>query len=117
MSILTSVKQLLGIEDSVTVFDKDIIIHINTVFMMLNQLGVGPEIGFSIDDNTTVWIDYITKEQNQEAVKSYMYLNLKLLFDPPASGSVLLSVDRQIAMLEWRLNVQADEGGITDEQV
>ena len=107
-SILTSVKKLLGIEEDYTHFDADIIMHINTVFMILNQLGVGPDEGFSITDKTSVWDDYITDLQNFEAVKSYIFLKVKMLFDPPTGSAVTESYNRTISELESRLSMAAD---------
>ena len=107
-SILISVKKLLGIEEDYTHFDADIIMHINTVFMILNQLGVGPEEGFSITDKTSVWDDYIADLQNFEAVKSYMFLKVKMLFDPPIGSAVTESYNRTISELESRLSMAAD---------
>lgn len=108
-SILTSVKKSLGISEDYEIFDPDIIIHINSVFMILTQLGIGPEKGFTIKDKTTMWDEYIPDDDNSEAVKSYMYLKVKLLFDPPLSSIVVESINRMISELEWRLNVVAEE--------
>jgi len=107
-SILTSVKKLLGVQESYTNFDSDIIMHINTVFATLNQLGVGPELGFMIDDATDSWNDYITA-YNINMVKSYMYLKVRLLFDPPTSSVLMESMKNTIAELEWRLNIEVDK--------
>lgn len=107
-SILTSVKKLLGIAEEYTQFDEDIIMHINTVFLNLTQLGVGPEEGFSIEDDSAIWDDFIEDNIQLQAVKSYMYLKVKLLFDPPLSSSVVESMNRMIAELEWRLNVAVE---------
>lgn len=107
-SILTSVKKLLGIEEDYTHFDADIIMHINSVFMILNQMGVGPEEGFTITDASAVWDDYISGLQNFEAVKSYMFLKVKMLFDPPTGSAVTESYNRSIAELESRLNMAAE---------
>lgn len=115
-SILTSVKKLLGIEEDYTHFDADIIMHINTVFMILNQLGVGPEEGFSITDKTSVWDDYIADLQNFEAVKSYMFLKVKMLFDPPTGSAVTESYNRTISELESRLSMAADLNGHVREE-
>ena len=106
-SILTSIKKLLGITEEYEHFDADIIMHINTVFMILNQLGVGPANGFSIKDKSAVWSDYISDEENLEAVKTYMHLKVKLLFDPPSSSVVMECTNRMISELEWRLNISA----------
>lgn len=107
-SILTSIKKLLGIEEEYTQFDNDIIMHINSVFLNLTQLGVGPAEGFLIEDDTATWEDFIGGSNQLQAVKSYMYLKVKLLFDPPLSSSVIESMNRMIAELEWRLNVAVD---------
>lgn len=109
-SILTSIKKLLGVPKDYTQFDDDIIMHINTVFMNLTQLGVGPEEGFYIEDDKAEWLDYIDTYETTElnAVKTYIYLKVKLLFDPPLSSAVIESTNRMIAELEWRLNAAVD---------
>ena len=107
-SILTSIKKMLGVAEDYTEFDEDIITHINSVFLNLTQLGVGPEEGFMIEDDTAVWEDFIDDSIRLQAVKTYTYLKVKLLFDPPLSSSVTESFTRMIAELEWRLNVAVD---------
>ena len=107
-SILTSIKKLLGVAEDYTEFDEDIITHINSVFLNLTQLGVGPEEGFMIEDDTAVWEDFINDSIQLQAVKTYVYLKVKLLFDPPLSSSVTESINRMIAELEWRLNAAVD---------
>ena len=107
-SILTSIKKLLGIDEEYTQFDSDIIMHINSVFLNLTQLGVGPSEGFQIEDDSDTWEDFIGDSNHLQAVKSYVYLKVKLLFDPPLSSSVIESMNRMIAELEWRLNVAVE---------
>ena len=107
-SILTSIKKLLGISEEYTHFDADLIMHINSVFLILAQIGVGPSEGFSISDETAKWTDFIQDSIRLGAVKSFMYLKVKLLFDPPSSSSVIESTNKLIAELEWRLNVEAE---------
>lgn len=107
-SILTSIKKLLGITEEYDQFDPDIIMHINSVFMILTQLGVGPAEGFSIEDDTAVWTDFIQDVKKLESVKTYIYLKVKLVFDPPLSSAVIESMNRLINELEWRLNVAAE---------
>lgn len=108
-SILTSIKKLLGIAEEYTHFDADIIMHINSVFMTLTQLGVGPSDGFYIEDKTLEWIDFIDDPYKLQAVKTYVYLKVKLVFDPASVGSsTLASYERQIQELEWRMNVIAE---------
>lgn len=107
-SILTSVKKMLGIPEDYEHFDADIIMHINSVFMILTQLGVGPAEGFTIMDEDAIWSDFIQDKKTIESVKSYMYLKVRLLFDPPLSSAVIDSMNRLISELEWRLNVAVD---------
>ena len=108
-SILTSIKKLLGIAEEYTHFDNDIIMHINSVFTTLTQLGVGPSEGFFIEDDSTYWTDFIADLSKLHAVKTYIYLKVKLVFDPASVGSsTLASYERQIQELEWRLNVIAE---------
>ena len=107
-SILISIKKLLGIPEDYEHYDADIIMHINSVFMILNQLGVGPSNGFSITDKTAVWSNFISDNDNLEAVKSYVYMKVRLLFDPPLSSAVMECMNRMIGELEWRLNSEAE---------
>lgn len=107
-SILTSTKKILGINEDYTVFDLDIMTHINSVFTTLTQLGVGPAEGFYIEDSTAVWDDFIAPEANLSAVKSYVYLRVRLLFDPPSTSYHITSLKEQVLELEWRLTVQVD---------
>jgi len=115
-SILTSIKKMLGIEEAVTQFDTDIIININSVFMILTQLGVGPLEGFIITDKTDEWDDFLGDVITQEAVKTYIYLKVRLIFDPPSSGFVLDSTERMIKEFEWRLNSQAEAETEVEEE-
>ena len=107
-SILTSIKKMLGITDEYTHFDADIIMHINSVFADLNLLGVGPEEGFSIEDGTSTWDEFISDNVKLNAVKTYMHHRVRLLFDPPTSSVVMTSIEKQIAKFEWSLNVIAE---------
>lgn len=107
-SILTSIKKMLGITEDYTHFDTDIVIHINSVFSILTQLGVGPPEGFYIQDKTTIWYEYISDPNKIEMVKSYIYLKVRLLFDPPSSSSVIEAFNKQISEFEWRLNVAVE---------
>lgn len=108
-SILISIKKLLGIAEEYLQFDEDIIMHINSVFSILTQLGVGPDKGFSITDKKSVWSDFMDEDPRLEAVKTYVYLKVRLIFDPPLSSAVMECMNRQISELEWRLNVAAEE--------
>jgi hypothetical protein len=110
LSILTSIKKLLGIIEEDESFDTDIIMHINTTLFKLNQLGVGPSDGFSIEDKTVEWPDFIAARKDLEATKTYTYLNVRLLFDPPQMGYLVDAIKDQIKELEWRLNVQIENG-------
>lgn len=117
-SILQSIKKLLGITADYNQFDTDIIIHINSVFSILKQLGVGPENGFSISGEYDVWSDFISKENTQlQDVITYVYLKVKLIFDPPLSASVIDSIKQTIGELEWRLNVEAESQSYGEEEI
>ena len=107
-SILTSIKKLLGITEEDEHFDPDLIMHINSVFTILTQLGVGPSEGFRIEDESATWDDFIDEDDNLDSIKSYLYLRVKLLFDPPLSSTVIESMNRMISEFEWRLNVAAE---------
>ena len=108
-SILTSIKKLLGITEEYEQFDDDIIIHINSVFMTLRQLGVGPDNGYSITGKGNTWTEYLPSDDPDfQAVKSYMYLKVRILFDPPTSSAVMEAFNRSIAEFEWRLNLAAE---------
>ena len=111
-SILTSIKKLLGISENCTDFDTDIIMHINTVLMVLNQLGVGEE-GFQIEDKEAVWDEFVDSTK-LAATKSYVHLKVKLLFDPPLNSAIIEAIKESIKELEWRLNVKAESD---DEEV
>ena len=103
-SILTSIKKLLGIGEDYEEFDQDIIIHINTVLVALTQMGIGPEEGFTISDRTALWSDFIPDNMVKvENVKTYVYLKVKMVFDPPASSAVAEAINRNASELEWRL--------------
>lgn len=115
-SILTSVKKMLGITEEYEHFDADLIMHINSVFMILNQLGVGPSKGFIITDKFATWADFIQSGENLESVKTYMYMKVRLLFDPPMSSAVMESMKQMISELEWRLNVQSELNGKEENQ-
>ena len=106
--ILVSVKADLGIAEEYTHFDAQIIRHINSVFTILNQLGVGPSEGFHIEDELTTWTEFIENVGELELVKSYMSLRVRLMFDPPLSGTVMESMNNQIREFEFRLNAASD---------
>ena len=106
-SILDTVKKLLGIQPDYTNFDEDIMVHINTAFASLNQLGVGPADGFYVENDATIWDDYITS-CNLTMIKSYIYLKVRILFDPPTSSVLMDSMNRSIAELEWRIYLEGD---------
>jgi hypothetical protein len=113
-SILISTKKILGIAEDYTVFDLDIITHINSAFSTLTQLGVGPVNGFMIDDATAVWTDFIESDIQYNSVKSYVFLRVRQLFDPPSTSYLISAVEKQISELEWRLNVHREETGWVD---
>lgn len=108
-SILISTKKMLYLVEADTAFDHDIVVHINSVFADLHQLGIGPADGYAIDDTgTETWDDYITSgvlPMPLQSVRSYVFLRVKLLFDPPTTGYLVEATNEQIQKAEWRLNV------------
>ena len=115
-SILTSIKKLLGIVEDCEDFDVDIIIHINSVLVILNQLGVGDKV-FSIKDKSTTWQDYLgEKYKDLSFIETYIGQKVRLLFDPP-SGAVLEAINNSIKELEFRINVAVDTGEIVPSEI
>jgi len=104
-SILESTKKALGLAEDYTVFDQDIIMHINSVFSTLQQLGIGPLSGFAITDNTSIWSQFIADDNRYNSVRTYVYLRVRLLFDPPTTSYLINAMQEQIKELEWRLSV------------
>ena len=114
-SILTSIKKMLGIPEEYEHFDLDLIIHINTVLSILAQIGVGPYSGYSISDSSNTWDEFIPSGKNLETIKTYVYLRVRLLFDPPQSGTAAEAINRMISELEWRISVNVDPGTPLEE--
>lgn len=113
-SILDSVKNVLGVDSSYTVFDLQILMHINSVFPTLSQIGIGPSVGFMIEDNTVTWDAFLANDDNLNSVKSYMYLRVRMLFDPPTTSFTIDAMKQQIQEFEWRLNVKREGESWTD---
>ena len=112
-SILNSTKKILGIDSSYTAFDQDIIMHINSTFATLHQLGVGPVEGFMISNSTPVWNDILDSDLRLNSVKSYVYLRVRLLFDPPSTSYAMSAIQDQITELGWRISTYREEAGWT----
>lgn len=104
-SILTNIKKIVGITELDTSFDPDIIMHTNTVLAVLNQLGIGPTDGFVIEDATPTWDDFLAGDKRLNMVKTYVYLRVRLLFDPPQTSFVIESLNKQIEELEVRMSI------------
>jgi hypothetical protein len=107
-SILDSIKKVLGLDAGYTVFDTDVMIHINSVFSDLNDLGIGPTNGFMITDNTTLWSTYLAADNGLNRIKSYMFLRVKALFDPPQTSFAIDAMKKQIEEFEWRISVRRE---------
>ena len=107
-SILDTIKKMLGLETDYTDFDTDIIVLINSALMTLTQIGIGPSSGFTISDNSKTWVDFIGDSESLEGVKAYVYMKVRIIFDPPTSATVLEAINRNITELEVRLNIQAE---------
>lgn len=113
-SILTSTKKVLGLEESYTAFDLDVMTHINSSFSTLAQLGVGPPGGFMIEDATAEWATFLGSDKLLNMVRTYVFLKVRLLFDPPSNAYVMDAFKEQIKELEWRLNVHMEDTIWTD---
>lgn len=107
-SILRDIKKMLGLDLDYDPYNADVIVLINSALMVLCQLGVGPKKGFVVKDYTSKWSDFLVNDVNLEAAKQYVYLKVRVTFDPPSSSAVLSSYEKQMQELEWRLNVQAE---------
>lgn len=107
-SILDSTKAALGIVPTYDAFDNQLIMYINTAFSTLHQLGVGPDEGFFIEDNTATWTDFLNGKRLLNMVITYVHMSVRLMFDPPANSFVTTAMKEQMKELEWRINVQVD---------
>jgi len=108
-SILTSTKKALGLDEGYEAFDPDIIMHINSALSRLNQLGIGPELGFMIEDKEALWDTFLGSDPRLNNVKTYVYLRVRLLFDPPQTGFHTQAMQEQIKELEWLINAQRED--------
>ena len=109
-SILNTVKKAVGLMPEYDAFDDTLIMHINSVFMILSQVGVGPAKGFRIEDASDEWGDFLSEDyENYESVKSYICMKVRLLFDPPTSSTHMQAIKDLVSELEWRLNIEAEE--------
>lgn len=108
-SILLSIKKLLGIDEYCDHFDSDVIMHINSALVILNQLGVGKS-GFMVTSNAETWTDFLNGSTKLEFVKTYIFMKVKIVFDPPQSSAAMDVMNRMISELEWRINVAVDPG-------
>jgi hypothetical protein len=104
-SILISTKQILGLSEDYTPFDLDIITHINATFSVINQLGVGPLEGYFIEDESALWSEFPVPPEQLHLVKTYMFLRVRMLFDPPTTSFLIEATNNQLKEFEWRLNV------------
>lgn len=107
-SILNSTKKLLGITEEQTAFDTDIVVAINTALSALSQIGVGSDMGYAIQDSTNTWSEFIGDRKDLEAVKSYVYLKTRLMFDPPQSSAVTDAIKTNLSEIEWRISSTVD---------
>lgn len=108
-SILNTIKKMLGIDSTYTAFDTDIIVHINSAFSTLHQLGVGTETPFYISDSSANWSTFFGTNTAIESVKSYIYAKVRLAFDPPTTSFAIDALNKMCTEFEWRLNIQSEE--------
>lgn len=113
-SILNSVKKNLNLQVDYEAFDQDVLLYINSVFSTLHQLGVGPDAGFMIEDAGATWQEFLGNDNRLNNIKTYMYLRVRLLFDPPTTGFHTEAMRNQITELEWRINAHREDSKWTD---
>lgn len=107
-SILNSIKQLLGPDSSYDVFDQDILIHINMALSILTQHGVGPSRGFRVEGPSETWEDFLGDSEHIDMIKTYVYMKVKMAFDPPSSSFVMSAMEDTCRELEWRMYIDAE---------
>lgn len=108
-SILQSVKKTLNLQPDYEAFDQDVLMHINSVFSTLHQLGVGPDSGYMIEDGGQTWQEFLGNDPRLNNIKTYIYLRVRLLFDPPTTGFHVTAMREQITELEWRINALRED--------
>jgi len=113
-SIFGTIKSMLGPDDEYEAFDQDIIVFINSALSILTQIGIGPATGFRITGNTETWSDLLGENGDLDSVKEYIYLKVRLAFDPPSSSTVLNAYQEICKELEWRLNVAVDPSRLNE---
>jgi hypothetical protein len=116
-SILDTTKKTVGLSSDDDSFDDDIVMHINTALSTLNQLGIGPTEGFEVEDSSATWDDFLGGDKRLNFVKTYVYLRVRLVFDPWQTSFVIDSMNKQIQELEWRMNVLREGEAWTDPTV
>lgn len=115
-SILNSTKKLLGIFSSVDAFDTELILHINSVLSALVQMGIGPSEGYAITNAENTWSEFLGNDKRLESVKTYVFMRVRLLFDPPSNSSVIQAYENQIKEFEWRNYIVKDTDRINSEK-
>lgn len=109
-SILNDTKKMLGLAEDYNPFDLDVLTHINAVLSIVTQLGVGPPRGLVVEDETTQWESFLPLDDPRfNAVKTYVYLRVRLLFDPPTTSYLITAMEQQVQELTWRINVAREE--------
>lgn len=115
-SILKSVKSAAGVNLDDSIYDDELILHINSTFMTLRQLGVGPEEPFMIEDDSATWDEFTEDEMILPMLKSYVTLKVRYLFDPPTASSLATVISDTLYEYEWRLNIEADKYKVEEDE-
>lgn len=115
--ILESIKKVLNIPSDYAAFDQDVLMHTNSVFSTLHQLGVGPDEGYMVEDVEATWDTFLGDDPRLNNIKTYIYLRVRMLFDPPATGFHTTAMREQIQELEWRINAHREDTEWTDPNV
>lgn len=114
-SILLSIKDAASVSPEENTFDQELILHINSVFMILRQLGVGPETPFFIEDGTATWQDFVDDDSILPMIRSYVTLKVREMFDPPTSSTLAEAIKNTISEYEWRLGIECDKYKVEED--
>lgn len=115
-SILNHVKDAAGVNTDDSAFDGELVMHINSVFMILRQIGIGPETPFFIEDDSATWDEFTEDDKILPMIRSYVTLKVRTLFDPPTSSALMEAINSTIAEYEWRLQIEADEYKVEEDE-
>lgn len=108
-SILKDIKRQLGVGEECSAFDNDLILLINSTFSKIFQIGFGTT-PYSISSDTNTWNEIIDDNSEYLFIKEYLYLSVRMAFDPPSNSFLCDVIKERIKELEWRLHSYVNYG-------